>query len=61
MTHFPHGAYRRRLRMVVTDQGTTGGGVVEGGLEDDFHYFTVRMVHDGASVQAMTARAIRWP
>jgi len=61
MTHFPHGAYRRRLRMVVTATDATGGGVIEGGLEDDFHYFTVRMVHDGAFVHTMTARAIRWP
>ena len=61
MTHFPHGAYRRRLRMVVAATDATGGGVIEGGLEDDFHYFTVRMVHDGALVHAMTARAIRWP
>ena len=61
MTHFAHGSYRRRLRMVVTASDTTGGGLVEGGLEDDFHYFTVRVAHDGASVQAVTARAIRWP
>ena len=37
MTHFPDGSYRRRLRTVIT-----APGVVEGGLEDDFHHFSVR-------------------
>lgn len=56
MTHFPHGTYRRRVRLVITAPDT-----VDGGLEDDFHYFTVRIAHDGTSVRDVTARAIRWP
>jgi hypothetical protein len=56
VTHFPDGSYRRRLRTVVT-----APGVVEGGLEDDFHHFSVRLEHDGTLVQAVTARAHRWP
>ena len=35
-TYFPHGRYRRRIRLVAPDAGT-----VLGGLEDDQHYFTV--------------------
>jgi hypothetical protein len=35
--------------------------VVEAGLEDDFHHFTVRLVHDGALVTSVEARAHRWP
>ena len=66
MTHFAHGSYRRRLRMVIAQPGPGEGdpdaeGIVDGGLEDDFHYFTVRVVHDGATVREVTARAIRWP
>ncbi len=53
---FTDGAYRRRLRMVITEPG-----VAEGGLEDDFHYFTVRVGHDGAVVTDVTASAYRWP
>jgi len=56
MTHFPNGSYRRRLRMTITDEG-----VVEGGLEDDFHHFSIRMEHDGAVVTSMQATAHRWP
>jgi hypothetical protein len=36
-------------------------GVVEGGLEDDFHHFTVRLQHDDAVVTAVEATAHRWP
>ena len=61
MTHFPQGSYRRRLRMVISDHATDGSGVVDGGLEDDFHYFTVRIVHDRSCVRKVTAHAIRWP
>lgn len=61
MTHFPHGAYRRRLRFVISSSDADAGGVVDGGLEDDFHYFTVRVAHDGTTVRSVTARAIRWP
>jgi Protein of unknown function (DUF2889) len=57
---FPDGAYRRRLRMIVAESGPSGG-VVEGGLEDDFHYFTVRVAHDGAVVTEVAADAHRWP
>jgi hypothetical protein len=39
----------------------TAPGVVEGGLEDDFHHFTVRLEHDGAVVTAVVAGARRWP
>jgi len=56
MTHFPDGSYRRRLRTTVT-----APGVVEGGLEDDFHHFSVRLEHDGALVRAVAGRAHRWP
>ncbi len=56
MTHFPDGSYRRRLRTVIT-----APGVVEGGLEDDFHHFSVRLEHDGTLVQAVIGRAHRWP
>ena len=65
MTHFPHGAYRRRIRLVLTEGGgfdaDDDGGVVEGGLEDDFHYFKVRLTHDRSVVTDVSARAIRWP
>src|SRR5690606_39017251 len=56
MTHFPEGSYRRRLRMTIVDEG-----VVDGRLEDDFHYFSIRMEHDGAVVTSMQATAHRWP
>jgi hypothetical protein len=35
--------------------------VVEAGLEDDFHHFSVRLVHDGAAVTSVDAHAHRWP
>ena len=56
MTPFPDGSYRRRLRMVVS-----GPNIVDGGLEDDFHHFSVRLQHDGAIVTAVEATAHRWP
>jgi len=56
MTHFPEGAYRRRIRIV-----TTAPGVVEGGLEDDFHHFEVTLCHKAERVTAVEARARRWP
>jgi hypothetical protein len=52
----PEGAYRRRIRTVVVDQG-----VVEGGLEDDFHHFEVTLRHDGDRVTGVEARSRRWP
>jgi hypothetical protein len=56
VTFFPEGAYRRRIRLVVAEPG-----VVEGGLEDDFHHFTVTLRHDGERVIAAEAGAKRWP
>lgn len=56
MTHFPTGSYRRRIRAVMASPG-----VVEGGLEDDFHHFTVRLSHDGVLVTSVEAHAHRWP
>jgi Protein of unknown function (DUF2889) len=50
------GSYRRRLRVVAS-----APGVVEGGLEDDFHYFQVTLTHDGAQVVTMEASSRRWP
>ncbi len=32
-----------------------------GGLEDDQHYFTVRVEHDGAHVNAITSQSVRAP
>jgi hypothetical protein len=34
---------------------------VSGGLEDDQHYFTVEVAHDGERVTAVTSRAVRAP
>lgn len=52
----PAGAYRRRIRTVAVGQG-----VVEGGLEDDFHHFEVTLRHDGVRVMDVEARSRRWP
>jgi hypothetical protein len=43
--------------MTVVDDA----GSVEGGLEDDFHHFRVRVEHDGAVVTLVQADARRWP
>ena len=56
MTNYPFGSYRRRIRMLTTEND-----VVEAGLEDDFHYFTVTLHHDGERVTQMTGGARRWP
>lgn len=56
MTAFPHGSYRRRIRLVATDPR-----VVEGGLEDDFHHFEVTLRHDGRHVTRVEGRARRAP
>jgi hypothetical protein len=53
---FPFGAFRRRVRVVAT-----ADDVVEGGLEDDFHYFKVTLRHDGERVVDVDTEAIRWP
>jgi hypothetical protein len=50
------GPYRRRIRMV-----TTAPGVVEGGLEDDFHHFEVTVHHEGGVVTRVDANPRRWP
>jgi Protein of unknown function (DUF2889) len=55
-TYFPSGNYRRRIRVVAT-----APGVVEGGLEDDQHYFTVTLHHDGAGVTSVTSASVRAP
>ncbi len=57
MSFFPDGSYRRRLRMTVVDDS----GAVEGGLEDDFHHFRVRVEHDGGIVTSVEADPRRWP
>ncbi|HZN15105.1 MAG TPA: hypothetical protein VFB78_12585 [Acidimicrobiales bacterium] len=52
-----HGAgYRRRIRLVATDDHT-----VVGDLEDDFHRFRVTLVHDGERVVTLAGEAIRHP
>ena len=53
---FPTGAFRRRIRTVVETPD-----VVAGGLEDDFHYFQVRVHHDGERVLDVDAQSRRWP
>ncbi|MGI8797445.1 MAG: DUF2889 domain-containing protein [Acidimicrobiia bacterium] len=53
---FRGGSYRRRIRLIVTEPG-----VVEGGLEDDFHHFEVTLHHDGERVLDVDARSVRWP
>ena len=56
MKPFTEGSYRRRIRLVATERG-----VVEGGLEDDFHHFEVTLRHDGEHVIGVEARSRRWP
>jgi hypothetical protein len=55
-TFFPYGRYRRRIRLVSREPG-----VVEGGLEDDQHYFTVTLHHDDTHVQSVTSASVRAP
>ena len=55
-TYFPHGRYRRRIRLVAPTAST-----VLGGLEDDQHYFTVEIEHDRAHVNAITSTSVRAP
>src|SRR5262249_56086978 len=50
------GPYRRRIRTVTVEEG-----VVEGGLEDDFHHFEVTLHDDGERVTGIDARSRRWP
>lgn len=53
---YAQGSFRRRIRVVRRDDTT-----VDGGLEDDFHYFKVHVEHDGETVTAMEAESVRWP
>src|SRR5436190_762846 len=55
-TYFPHGSFRRRIRVIAT-----APGVVEGGLEDDQHYFTVTLRHDDACVLSVESGSVRSP
>ncbi len=55
-TYFAGGNYRRRIRVVAS-----AAGVVEGGLEDDQHYFTVALQHDGERVVSATSTSVRAP
>ena len=55
-TRHPYGSFRRRIRLVNTDERT-----VVGGLEDDFHYFIVTVHHDAAQVTGIETQATRWP
>jgi len=52
----PGGPYRRRIRTITVEPG-----VVEGGLEDDFHHFEVTLRHDGERVTGIEARSRRRP
>jgi hypothetical protein len=52
----PDGPFRRRIRTVAADDG-----VVEGGLEDDFHHFEITLRHDGERVTSVESRSRRWP
>ncbi|HWE70366.1 MAG TPA: DUF2889 domain-containing protein [Acidimicrobiales bacterium] len=49
------GVYRRRIRV------TAGDGEAGAEMEDDFHHFAVRLVHDGSRVTGIEGRAIRAP
>jgi hypothetical protein len=53
---YREGLYRRRIRLVATEPG-----IVEGGLEDDFHHFEVTLRHDDERVRTVDARSVRWP
>jgi hypothetical protein len=55
-TYFPYGRYRRRIRVAAT-----APGVVEGGLEDDQHHFTVTVRHDGRHVVSVASASVRAP
>jgi hypothetical protein len=56
MTAFTEGPYRRRIRLL-----SVSPGVVEAGLEDDFHHFALTLRHDGAHVLEVAGRSVRWP
>ncbi|MDH5675076.1 MAG: DUF2889 domain-containing protein [Myxococcales bacterium] len=49
------GAYRRRILLIAE------GGEASGELEDDFHHFRARIVHDGERVVGACGEALRVP
>lgn len=49
------GCYRRRVIALV------GPGVVEAGVEDDFHHFRVTVRHDGTHVSSVEGEPLRYP
>lgn len=49
------GIFRRRI--IVDATATT----VDGGVEDDFHHYEIRLTHDGAIVTSATAKSLRTP
>src|SRR3954453_9702354 len=55
-TYFPYGTFRRRIRLVADSSG-----VVEGGIEDDQHYFKVRLRHDDTRVLSIESESVRAP
>jgi Protein of unknown function (DUF2889) len=50
------GSYRRAILIRLPRPG-----VVEAALEDDFHAFTLRLLHDGRQVTDIESRTIRYP
>lgn len=55
-TYFAAGNYRRRIRVIATTPE-----VIEGGLEDDQHHFTVTLRHDAARVLSVESGSVRAP
>jgi Protein of unknown function (DUF2889) len=56
VTSFPHGSYRRRIRLVASAPDT-----VEAGIEDDFHHFRLTLHHDSSRVRGIETAAYRIP
>lgn len=52
---YGRGVYRRSITLAAED------GAVEAELEDDFHRFGLRLVHDGERVVGVEARSARFP
>ncbi len=55
MTDSPNKLYRRRIIAVARDFETVAA------MEDDFHFFTVRVSHDGDRVTDIVAESVRYP
>jgi len=53
------GTFRRTIK--IRDNTAAHGQEVRGVLEDDFHHFRVAIRHDGATVTAIDAWAVRHP